>query len=103
MRLIYHNYIVYMFILGIAAGVIGGGLVAGLVLITTALLILLYAIRWYRLKHSKADPAMADDIQMTQNDVYTIAAKIQGDGNRSCGGTLNNDVCDVTYDYINSG
>ena len=78
-------------------------MVAGLVLITTALLILLYAMRRYRLKHSKDDPVMADDIQMTQNDGYTIAAKIQGDGNRSSGGTMNNkyiDVCDDTYDYI---
>ena len=78
---------------------------ADLVLITTVLLMLLCAIRWYRLKHGKADPAMADDIQMTQNDVYTIAAKIQGDGNRNSGSTLNNkyvNVCDVTYDYINN-
>ena len=81
---------------------------AGLVVIAVTLTTILCAIRWYRLKHSKADPAMADNIQMTQNDVYTIAAKIQGDGNRSGGDTLNNkyvnvcDHCDVTYEYINN-
>ena len=58
-RLTYHNnYKVYMFILillYIAAGTIGGGLVAGLLLST--IFMLLYAMRQYTLKHRKADPA----------------------------------------------
>ena len=61
--------------LGVPAGAIGSGLAAGLLIllvITSTLVILLYVLRQYRLKHSKADPAMADDIQMTQREQEQI-------------------------------
>ena len=107
----------------LAAAAIGGGLAVGVVIVLiTSATILLCVVRRCRLKHTKGNSAIADDIQMTQNDLYMIAAKVQQHSDSTSyhgvtsqkattrGGqqtsTPNNimytDVCDNTYECINN-
>ena len=101
----------------LAAVALGGGLAAGVsIVLMTSVVILLCVIRRCRLKYTKGNSAIAEDIQMTQNDLYTIAAKIQQHSDSASyhgaisqkaivregqqTSNMNTDVCDNTYEYI---
>ena len=94
----------------------GGGL-AVIVLMTSAT-ILLCVVRRCR-QRTKGNSVIADDIQMTQNDLYTIAAKVQqhsdstsyhgvtsqkaavrGGQQTSTPNNMYTDVCDNTYENV---
>ena len=100
----------------LAAVAIGGGL--AVIILMTSATILLCVARRCRLKHTKGNSAITDDIQMTQNDLYTVAAKVQQhsdsasyhgvtsqkaaaqDQQTSTPNNMYTDVCDNTYEYV---
>ena len=100
----------------LAAVAIGGGLAAGVsIVLMTSVVILLCVVRQCR-QRTKGNSAIADDIQMTQNDLYTVVAKIQQHSDSASyhgaisqkatvregqqTSNMNTDVCDNTYEYI---